>query len=233
MSKVLALVPARGGSKGVKRKNLRHLGGKPLLNWTLEVALNCSTIDRVLLSTDDIEIAEAGLSAGADVPFLRPDELAGDHTPDFAVFEHAMEWLERNESSNPDIVVWLRPTSPLRVSEDIEKAVQILQVNKCHAVRSVCLVEHHPYWMKELDNGKLSALISGMDENHFPQRQTLPPVYRLNGAVDVISRRAAFQHKALFAGDICGYQMPADRSVDLDTEMDFEIAEFLLRKKSS
>ncbi len=230
MSKVLALVPARGGSKGVPRKNIRAFGGRPLLNWTLEVARDCSIIDRVLLSTDDVEIAEAGRILGAHVPFMRPADLAKDDTPDFPVFEHAMAWLEKNEKTRPDIVVWLRPTSPLRAPEDIEKAVRLLQDTKSHAVRSVCAVEHHPYWMKQMKNDKLFPLISGMDETQFSRRQLLPPVYRLNGAVDVILCRAALEHKALFAGDVRGYLMPADRSFDLDTEMDFEVAEALLRR---
>lgn len=124
---IIAIIPARGGSKGIPRKNIRLLHGKPLIAWTIETALSTSCLKRVIVSTDDEEIAEVAEKYGAEVPFLRPKKYAQDDTTDMPVYEHTLHWLEENERYIPDIVVWLRPTAPLRTSEDIKNAVNILR----------------------------------------------------------------------------------------------------------
>jgi CMP-N,N'-diacetyllegionaminic acid synthase len=225
----LGLIPARGGSKGVPRKNIRELAGKPLVAWTIETALGCARIDRLVVSTDDEDIAAVCRELGAEVPFLRPPELAEDATPDRPVYQHALDWLARNDGYRPDAVVWLRPTAPLRVAQDIEAVLDLLAASGCDSVRSVCPAEHHPLWMRTLEGDRLRPLLDGGEEYH--QRQLLPPVYRLNGAVDAVRHESASAGPELFGGDVRGYLMPADRSVDLDTTLDFVVAERLLEER--
>jgi CMP-N-acetylneuraminic acid synthetase len=217
---VLGLIPARGGSKGVPRKNVRELAGRPVLAWTVEAALACPTLARVVVSTDDAEIAAAAREAGAEVPFERPRELAADETPDLPVYRHALAAL----GERFDAVAWLRPTAPLRTADDISAAVRLLGETGADCVRSVCAAEHSPYWMGRVEDGRL---VPFMDE--VPrQRQRLPELYRLNGAVDVV--RCASVGEELFGGDVRAYVMPAERSVDLDSEVDFVLAEALLSR---
>ena len=217
---VLGLIPARGGSKAVPRKNLRELAGKPVLAWTVEAALAFPSLDLVVVSTDDDEIADVARACGADVPFARPAELANDDTPDLPVYRHALETL----GDEFDVVAWLRPTAPLRTADDIAAAVLLLEEAGADCVRSVCEAEHSPYWMGRVEEGRLVPLLDDLP----PQRQLLPPVYRLNGAVDAV--RCAAVGDELFGGDVRAYVMPRERSVDLDTELDFLLAEALLRR---
>lgn len=170
----ICIIPARGASKGVNRKNIRQLGGKPLIAWTIKTSLSCSSLQRIIVSTDDLEIANIAKEYGAEVPFLRPPELAKDSTPDFPVYQHTISWLTEHENFQPDIVVWLRPTSPLRSVEDIKNAIDILVKSQADSVRSVCLSEHHPYWMKRLEGDRLIPFIDGFDERKFFRRQLLP-----------------------------------------------------------
>src|SRR5204862_1417570 len=189
--RTLGVIPARGGSRGVPRKNLRDLGGKPIVAWAIETARACPRIDRVVVSTDDDEIGQVARRHGADVPFLRPPELARDETPDRPVYDHAVAWLAENAGYRPDVVVWLRPTAPLRESRDIAEALDLLEGTGCDSVRSVCAAEHHPYWMMRLEGDRLRPLLDQHDATTFHQRQLLPPVYRLNGAVDVVRTESA------------------------------------------
>jgi len=228
--KTLGIIPARGGSKRIPKKNIRILAGKPLIAWTLEVARECGEMDRIIVSTDDAEIADISRKYGAEIPFSRPAEAAQDDTPDYVVYRHAVSWLKENDDFAPDIVVWLRPTSPLRNAEDIHNAIGIFKDRGADCVRSVCEVEQHPYWMKTIQNGYLVPLMDGCDEKEYYQRQTLPPVYRLNGAVDVFSNVAVEKNGDLYGGKIHGYVMPVERSIDIDSEIDLAIAELLLKK---
>jgi CMP-N,N'-diacetyllegionaminic acid synthase len=230
-SKVIAVVPARGGSKGISKKNIRLLAGKPLIVWTLEAAMACPDLDRVIVSTDDPEIAKIALDFGADVPFARPQELAADSTPDLPVCLHAVTWLREHEQFVPDVIAWLRPTAPLREVQDISNALALLRQTAAASVRSVSAVNHHPYWMKTFEGTRVQSLIAGCDEARFPQRQLLPPVYRLNGAVDVTRVEQVLSGRPLFAEPMHGYVMPFERSVDIDTEADLELAERLIARK--
>jgi CMP-N,N'-diacetyllegionaminic acid synthase len=222
---VLALIPARGGSKGVTRKNVRPLAGRPTIAWTIDAARGSARVDRVLVSTDDEEIRDTALALGAEAPFLRPPELAADDTGDRPVYDHALAWLAEQEGYAPEVVVWLRPTAPLRTAADVDGAVELLLRTGADCVRSVCAAEHHPYWMKRLEGDRLVPLLDA-DEAGYPRRQLLPPVYRLNGAVDAV--RCAKVSEELWGGDVRGYEMPWERSVDLDDEVDFLLAELLL-----
>jgi CMP-N,N'-diacetyllegionaminic acid synthase len=226
----LGLIPARGGSKVVPRKNVRELAGKPVIAWTIEAALACRRLDRVVVSTDSEEIAELARSHGADVPFLRPAEHAQDDTPDDPVYLHALEWLAAHEGFEPDAVAWLRPTAPLRTAEDVEATLRILEQSGADCVRSVCAAEHHPYWMMRLNGDRLRPFVEGTEA--YYRRQLLPPVYRLNGAVDAV-RCSTVAQVGLFEGDVRAYVMPPERSVDLDGELDFALAEILLLRGSA
>ena len=216
----LGLIPARGGSKGVPRKNVRDLAGKPLLVWTIEAALRCPSLARVVVSTEDEEIAAVARAYGAEVPFTRPADLAEDGTPDLPVYRHALEEL----GGGFDALAWLRPTAPLRTAGDVAAALELLDDTGADCVRSVCLAEHSPYWMGRIEDGRLVPLLGELP----PQRQQLPDVVRLNGAVDVV--RCASVGNELFGGDVRAYVMPPERSVDLDSELDFLLAEALLRR---
>lgn len=194
MNKIVAIIPARGGSKGVPRKNIREIAGKPLIAWTIETALLCEMLDRVIVSTEDEEIAKIANQCGAGVPFLRPLDIAQDNTPDLPVYQHALSWLNEHEKYCPDIIVWLRPTAPLRIVEDIEGAIKLLTETKADCVRTVCKAEHHPYWMKQLNGNRLLHFLEGIEETKkYYRRQLLPPVYRLNGAVDVTWRETVME----------------------------------------
>jgi CMP-N,N'-diacetyllegionaminic acid synthase len=227
----LALIPARGGSKGVPRKNVRELAGKPLVAWTIESARACVGVDRIVVSTDDEQIGDICRESGAEVPFLRPAELALDDTPDRPVYDHAVEWLAEHADYRPDAVVWLRPTAPLRQPQDIDAGLGVLAETGCDSVRSVCPVEHHPYWMRTLEGDRLRRLLPEAGEEAFYQRQLLPDVYRLNGAVDIVRCSSVAKTPGLFGGDVRAYVMPLERSVDIDSETDFTLAELLLDRR--
>ncbi|PDW04023.1 acylneuraminate cytidylyltransferase family protein [Candidatus Viridilinea mediisalina] len=229
--KILALIPARAGSKRLPQKNIMLLAGKPLIFWSVKVALQSPIIDRVIVSTDSSEIAQIARNAGAEVPFLRPAELAADHTADFPVFEHALVWLEQHEAYTPDLVAWLRPTSPLRTVEDLASAFDTLLRTGADSVRSVVEVEHHPYWMKWIEQECLVPFLSSKDETVYYQHQLLPPVYRLNGAVDITWVAQARLHDTLFGKTVAAYVMPRERSIDIDTIMDLKIAELLMQER--
>jgi CMP-N-acetylneuraminic acid synthetase len=224
---VLALIPARSGSKSIPRKNLQPIGGTTLVGLAAEAAAASSAVGRVVVSTDGEEIAAEARAHGAEAPFLRPRELAADDTADFPVLEHTLEWLAREEDYRPEVVVWLRPTSPLRTAGDIDAAVAILRDSGADCVRSVCLSEHHPYWMKHLDGNRLLPFLPEAEERRYPRRQLLPPVYRLNGAVDVVRVGSVLEARELFPGDVRGYVMPAARSIDVDEPADLVIARAL------
>jgi CMP-N,N'-diacetyllegionaminic acid synthase len=230
-NEILAIIPARGGSKGVPRKNIRELAGKPLIAWTIETALSCDGLDRVIVTTEDENIAEIANQYGAEIPFLRPLDIAQDDTPDLPVYQHALSWLKEHEKYCPDIIVWLRPTAPLRIVEDIEGAIRLLTETKADCVRTVCVAEHHPYWMKQLNGNRLLPFLEGIRTEQYYRRQLLPLVYRLNGAVDVTWQETVMKKELLYSGDVRGYIMPTERSIDLDNEIDFSVAEVLIRRK--
>lgn len=231
-NKILAIIPARGGSKGVPRKNIYPLAGKPLIAWTIETALACSWLDRIIVSTDDLEIAAIAQGCGAEVPFLRPPELARDDTLDLPVYEHALIWLANHQNWQPDIVVWLRPTSPLRQPSDIIGAIELLVETRADWARSVTPAKHPPQWAKQLaSENRLVALFDEIDaEKYNVRRQALPQAYIPNGAVDVAWPKTILEKKLLYRGDVRAYVMPPERSVDLDAELDFMFAELLLQK---
>jgi N-acylneuraminate cytidylyltransferase len=192
---VLALIPARGGSKGIPRKNLLPIAGKALIVHTIETALASRRITRTIVSTDDPEIADVATKAGAEVPFRRPAEHATDEATDLQVFRHALGWLAA-EGYQPDLVVHLRPTQPAREAAVVDRGIdEMIKHPEADSLRSVELAEHTPYKMYCIDGGRLRPVlaVSGLPEAHNMPRQQLPPVYRGNGYVDVLRPRVLEQ----------------------------------------
>lgn len=225
---VCAVIPARGGSKGILRKNIVPILGKPLLAYSIEHAKASRLVDRIIVSTDDTKIAQIAVDYGGEVPFLRPCELAGDTTLDLPVFQHALEWLRRNERYEPDIVVHLRPTSPLRFEVQIDEAVALLSANpRADSVRSVSIPSQHPYRMFSIgEDGFLSPLLkTSHKEPYLLRRQELPPVYWYNCVIDVTRPKTIFQKHSMTGDFILPYIMDSKFVVDIDSPEDLMIAE--------
>lgn len=225
----LAIIPARGGSKGIPGKNIVPLLGRPLVAYTIEAARKSRWIGRVLVSTDDPEIAAASKRFGAEVPFLRPAELARDETPTLPVLQHVLAQLKSAEKYEPEIIVLLQPTSPLRRVEDIDRAVALLHQTGADSVVSLCAAEHSPYWMNRLEGDRVLPFLDNVPE--YERRQDLPPVYRLNGAVYATRRRILMEQDRLLGEDTRGIVMDAESSVDIDTPLDLRIAMLILQER--
>ena len=228
-TRVLGVVPARGGSKGIPRKNIVPLAGKPLLAYTIEAALQAERLTRVVVSTDDEEIAAVAQQWGADVPFRRPDELASDTALSLPVVQHALVEVEWQEGRRYDVVVMLQPTTPLRTADDIDAGIALLVEDGADSVVSVVDVEgYHPFRMKRvLDDGRLINYIDQGFEDMRP-RQLLPPVYIRSGAL-YITRRAVLMEQDSFIGAHCkAYVMPQQRAVNIDSAFDLWLAQYLL-----
>lgn len=224
--KVLALVPARGGSKGIPRKNIRPIAGKPLIAWILEEAKKSRYIDRLVVSSEDEEILETSRRFGAETPFARPAELARDDSPDIEVVLHAIGRLP-----GFDYLVELQATSPLCTVEDIDGCIELLDQSGAQAVLSVVEAQPSPYWMFRLDeSGSLGPLLA---RGELPaRRQDLPPVYALNGAVSA-ARIPGLQERRSFLGPgTKAFLMPPERSVDIDDGLDWALCDLLLRREA-
>jgi CMP-N-acetylneuraminic acid synthetase len=226
--RVLGLVPARGGSKGIPRKNIKLLAGKPLLQWTADAALKARTLTRVVLSTEDSEIAEIGASCGLTVPFLRPSALAADDTSTLAVVVHALQTLEK-AGERYDAVCVLQPTSPLRRSSDIDACVTLLAESNADCVVSVLPVplEYNPHWVY-FREGDGSLRLSTGEPEPLPRRQMLPGAFHRDGSVYVSRSAVVIDGRTLYGSRVLGYEMTSE-SVNLDTPGDWAHAESLIR----
>ena len=223
---VLAIIPARAGSKGLPGKNVRPFHGKPLLAWSVEAGLRATSVTRVVLSTDSEEYAAVGRAAGAEVPFLRPPELAEDDVRDLPVFEHALRTLEEQDGYVPDLVVHLRPTSPIRPDGLIDEAVERLGNRPdADSLRAVSPAPHTPYKMWRIDDDTLVAVAdSGVPEQHDAPRQALPPTYVHTGILDVIRTRTITELGSMSGRTIVALLLPSELDVDIDDEEGFRIA---------
>ena len=222
--KILALIPARGGSRGIIRKNVRVVAGKPLIAFSIEQALSSSLINRVIVSTDDEEIASVSGEWGAEVPFMRPAEFAQDLSPDIDVFVHALRWLQEHEGYEPDIVVHLRPPVPVRTVEVIDKAVQMfIDHPEADSLRSICSPLQSPYKMWRIEDGLLQPLLTldGVSESYNMARQSLPAVYRQSGYIDITRPRTVLE-MGMMNGRVILPFFVEERGVDLDYEEDLE-----------
>ena len=229
---VLAIIPARGGSKGLPGKNVKELCGKPLIAWSVEQANSCSDVDRVVVSTDDNQIADVAKKYGAEVPFMRPAELASDTASTIDVIFNTIDWFEKYENYQPTYILLLQPTSPLRIVEDIEGAIQILSDKKAQAVVSVCETDHHPWWSNILpEDGNMKNFIK--PDIVMKRRQDLPTFYRINGAIYLAEMDYIHEHNEFLGPATFAYEMPKSRSVDVDSDIDFKLAAMLMVKDES
>ena len=228
---VIAVITARGGSKGIPGKNLRAAGGKPLIAWTIEAALQSRMLSGVILSTDDAAIAGTGREWGAEVPFIRPAELAQDHSDHISVMAHALDWLKTAKQTTPDYVMLLQPTSPLRTTEDIDTAIHIAQERNADAVVSVCEADKHPYLCKSItEDGTLTDFVSA--DIVYLRRQDLPPAYALNGAIYLNRPEVLLRERTFTPPGTCAYIMPPERSLDVDTPWDLHVVDLILRDRN-
>jgi len=229
--KTLAIIPARGGSKSIPNKNITLVGGKPLLEWTISAARAAQSIDRVIVSTDSPDIAGVARACGAEVPFLRPPELAQDDTPGIVPILHAAQWLKEHQSYEPDYVMCLQPTSPFRTLEDIEAVLKMAWDRQAESVISVTLADQHPQWMKTIsEDGTLHDYAT--DASLVTRRQDLPAVYALNGAIYLIRFDLLLQNQSLYTERSLAYIMPPERSLDIDTPWDLYLADLVLKDRT-
>lgn len=219
----LAIIPARGGSKRLPRKNILDLCGKPLIAWSIKAGLNSKYIDKVVVSSDDDEILNISLNFGAET-IKRPVELASDTATTFDAIKHTIDNFEKY-----DYIVLLQPTSPLRDAKHIDQAIELLETKKADAVVSVCEVDHSPLWSNTLPkDGNMSNFLK--DEILNKRSQDLEKYYRLNGAIYICKTEKLLENKGFFLKDnIFAYKMDRESSVDIDEEMDFKIAEVLIK----
>ncbi len=222
--KTLGIIPARGGSKRLQKKNLALLLGKPLIFYTLREG-KLSNLSRLVVSTEDPEIASFSASEGVEV-IGRPEELARDETPSILVYQHTLRYLEER-GFMPDVVTILQPTSPLRKASHINQSIEMLMKEGCDAVVSVCLSEKNPYWMVKLEDSRLSFLFP--EGKSYSRRQDLPDVYLLNGAVYTL-KTPIITSGRIWDCDVRGLVMEEEDSVDIDTELDLLLAETILKK---
>lgn len=230
--KVLGIVTARGGSKGIPRKNLALLLGKPLLQYTAEAALGASTLSDTILTTDDEDIAEVGRSYGLEVPFMRPKELATDDTPTLPVVQHAVHFLQ-NLGREYDAICLLQPTNPLRRSEHIDACVSMLFDGDADSVITVLPVPHqyNAHWVYFQDENGTLRLSTGETEP-IPRRQELPPAFHREGSVYVVRRNVLMMNNSLYGHRVTGYLLKTGDSVNIDTLEDLQRAEKLLQSRN-
>ena len=222
-SNILAVIPARGGSKGILGKNIVPFAGKPLICYTVEAALKSKCLKRVIVSTDDADIAKAAKDCGAEVPFLRPSNLSQDDTSSVSVVKHAVNIIEESEGCLFDFVVLLQPTSPLRDEKTIDLAIEKMLSTGADSVISVCKVKHHPFWNFIAQDDRLHSLLPNCDKSS--RRQELPQTYAPNGAVYVVKRSVLFNENTMLGKDLRGVIMPLEESVDIDDYYDWFLAE--------
>lgn len=220
----LAIIPARGGSKRLPRKNILELSGKPLLAWTIEAGLNSKFIDKVIVTSDNNEILRIAKQFGCNT-IKRPDKFSSDTATSFDAIKHTIEYVEKY-----DYILLLQPTSPLRDANHIDDAIKLLALKKADAVVSVCEMEHSPLWSNTLpkDNSMTCFL---RDEVKNKRSQDLPVYYRLNGALYICKRESLLAEKSFFLQDnIFAYCMDRESSIDIDEEIDFKMARALMEK---
>lgn len=217
---LLALIPARGGSKGIHRKNIKDFCGKPLIGWSIDIAAKCPEVDRIVVSTDDPEIADVAREFGAEVPFLRPKELAEDSSPGIDVVLHALEMIP--ECSE---VLLLQPTSPLRKRDDLSEIVSLLRSSGEESAVSVTEESKGFYWSYKMTRqGKLEQAV---DVESPSGRQQMESIYRVNGSLYIATRSFLSYHRSFISNDTLAYVMPKERAVDIDTPLDWLWGEFL------
>jgi len=228
--RVTALIPARGGSKRLPRKNVKLLGHKPLIAWSIKPAITSKYIDRVVVSTDDEEIKQVSEQYGAEVPFLRPEHLSNDHASSFDVIKHAIGFLKLDQPN--ELIVLLQPTSPLRLVSELNTALESFIAKNAKGVVSVSETEHSPMWSNTLpENGCMSDFIR--PEVLGKRSQDLPKFFRLNGSIYIYETLALLEKGSVFFDEnVYGFETSLETSVDIDTALDFLTAEMLIKHRA-
>jgi CMP-N,N'-diacetyllegionaminic acid synthase len=226
--RVLGVIPARGGSKGISRKNVALLNGKPLIAYTIEAAKQSARLTRTIVSTEDPEIATTAERFGAEAPFVRPAELARDETPMLPVLIHAVGWIE-DQGEKFDAVCLLQPTNPMRTASDIDGCIELMERSEADTVFTVLTVPQHynPHWVYESDSNGNLRLSTG-EHNPIPRRQQLPPAFHREGSVYIVKRNVLMEQNTLYGPRVCGYRMKAERSVNIDEPSDWKRAATLV-----
>jgi len=229
---ILAVIPARGNSKTIPRKNIREFAGFPLIAYSIAAAKQSRSVTRILVSTDDGAIAAVARDFGGETPFMRPDEISQDDTLDLPVFIHALEWLSANENYQPDFVIQLRPTSPIRPQGLIDQAVDVMIKHpQADSVRGVVTCGQNPFKMWKLDeSGRMLPILEldGIPEAYNAPRQNLPPVYWQTGHIDVIRTATILEKKSMSGDVVFPVMIDPKYTVDIDTLLDWERAERLV-----
>ena len=229
---IIAIIPARGGSKGVPGKNIKTLAGYPLITYSIIACQLSNKIDRTIISTDSEQITEIARSYGAEVPFLRPSVISQDRSTDREFIVHALDWLKENEDFEPDYLIHVRPTTPLREPLLIDKAVQmIFDRQEATALRSVHEIPESPYKMFGIKNGYLTGLYPDdpRPEYYNLPRQNFPPVYKPNGYVDIIKRKTVRESESLHGSKMVAFVTPV--SVEVDSQDEFDFLEYEIDRK--
>ena len=226
------MITARGGSKGIKGKNITDFLGRPLISWTTDAAKAAIKITRIITSTDDERIAKVAESEGSEVPFIRPAEFAQDDTLDLPVFQHALKWLDENEGYIPDIVIHLRPTSPLRPEGLIDKCIQMLIDDaQADSLRVVCEPLNNPFKMWKINDKYLEVLVdAGIHEQYNQPRQKLPTAYWQIGMLDVIRTATIVNKNSMSGENILPYEVPHELAIDIDNPATLNYAEQVYKK---
>ena len=225
---MIAIIPARGGSKGLNKKNIRELGGKPLIHWTIKAAIEAKGIERVILSTDDAEIAELCKTTGVEIPFMRPDSLAQDDSLAIDNYIYTMEKMINEFHYKKDEFIVLLPTTPFRNANDIENAISIFYKNKADSVISCCKLTHPINWILSINQFGLIK----KKNYELKNRQDEEVKYLPNGGIFILKYSLIKKYYSYYSDNTYAYIMPAERSAEIDTENDFEYVEYLLFKKT-
>lgn len=227
---MIAIIPARGGSKGVPKKNIKLLDGQPLIYYTIKAAKESGIFEKVIVSTDSEDIAAAATEAGAEIPFFRPKEISGDSVSSDDVILHALDFYEK-QGKFFDLVCKLQPTSPLRNASHIIEAYNLMCDRKADFLVSICECEHSPLWSGTIDLETLRMDDFIQDEAKRACRQELPQYYRLNGAIYMGLTHVYKKNRSFLGKNCIGYIMSQEESVDIDTALDFSLVELIMRKK--
>ena len=225
--KIAACIFARGGSQGLPGKNIRDFAGKPLIAWAIEQALSLETVDEVIVSTDSSEIAKIARNYGASVPFIRPSELAKDDSPEWMAWRHLLNYLLKRDGILPEAMLSVPTTAPLRLVADVQRCLDAFEIGVTDAIVTVTDAHRSPYFnMVKLDPMGYAEVVIVNDQG-ISRRQDSPSVFDMTTAAYVVDSKFVMEHSGIFEGRVKAVHLPIDRAVDIDTLLDFEIAEFI------
>lgn len=228
--KILAIITARGGSKGVKGKNIKILNGMHLISYSINACKDSRYIDKVILSSDDKEIIKVAEENGVNVPFVRPSELATDTATSVSVIKHATGFME-SIGEVYDYIITIQPTSPFRTSNHLDSAIEeIVNDDNADSLVSITEADYNPYWMKVIKYGYIESFMN-IDEKKFTRRQDLPKVYKMNGSIFISKRDLIMEKEQILGEKVLPFLMSSKDSIDIDDEEDFALAEFVMRKE--